>query len=57
MLRKYIKQMLAAETEQDIVNILYSIDGVDMAYQREKISWNDHELLFELADKLIKGTR
>ena len=52
MFKKFFDELLTAETEKRIEDILYRADGVDMAYQREKINWQDHERLFELADRL-----
>lgn len=55
MFRKFVAELVAARTVAEIENILYREDGVDIMYQREKISWKDHELLFDLAAKLQKG--
>lgn len=52
MFKKFFDELLNAETEEQITDILYRADGVDMAFQREKITWQDHERLFELADRL-----
>ena len=52
MFKKFFDELLTAETEKQIEDILYRSDGVDMAFQREKINWQDHERLFELADRL-----
>lgn len=57
MFKKLLAEMIAAETEEQITNILYREDGVDRLYQKEKLSWNDHELLFDLAAKLEKAMR
>lgn len=61
MFKKFVTEMVAAQTEQEVTHILYRVKsdseewGVDLAYQHEKISWKDHELLFDLAEKFIKG--
>ena len=52
MFKKFFDELLTAETEKRIEDILYRSDGVDMAFQREKISWQDHERLFMLAGSL-----
>lgn len=63
MFKKLLAEMIAAETEEELTHILYRMKsdkedwGVDLAFQHEKISWNDHEMLFNLADKLQKGIR
>ncbi len=54
MFRKFVAELVAARTVAEIENILYREDGVDIMFQREKISWKDHELLFDLAAKLEK---
>lgn len=53
MFKKFIREMIqAAGDDEALERILYRADGVDMMYQREKLSWNDHEILFDLAAKL-----
>ena len=52
MFKKFFDELLTAETEQQIEDIIYRADGVDMAFQREKISWQDHERFFQLAGSL-----
>ena len=52
MFKKFVKQMLAATSREEIENILYRADGVDMMFQREKLKWDEHEMLFDLAVKL-----
>lgn len=52
MFKKFFDELMAAYTEKQIMDILYRADGVDMAFQREKISWQDHKRLFLLADSL-----
>ena len=52
MFKKFFDELLTAETEEQIEEILYRADGVDMAFQREKIGWKDHERLFKLAGSL-----
>ncbi len=55
MFKKFVEQLTNANSAEEILNILYNKDGVDMMFQREKISWKDHELLFALAGKLEKA--
>ncbi len=54
MFKKILDEMIAAETDEQILDILYRIDGVDMSYQDNKLTWNDFERLFKLADRLMK---
>lgn len=53
MFKKFIEKLIEAETEEQVNHILYDFDdGVDMAYQRDKITYKEHELLFELAGRI-----
>ena len=52
MFKKLFDRLMAAETAEEINSVLYAPDGVDMMYQREKITWDDHERLFRLAARL-----
>ncbi len=60
MFKKLLDEMLEARTEAEITHILYRVKsdtedwGVDLAFQHEKLSWNDHERLFKLADRLLE---
>ena len=55
MFKKLFDELMVAETVEQIYHILYRNKsdtedyGVDIAYQREKISAKDHERLFKLA--------
>ena len=52
MFKKFFDELLAATTAEQINAILYREDGVDRAFQREKITWQDHERLFKMAAKM-----
>lgn len=52
MFKKFVKELLAATTKEEISEILYRADGVDIMYQKEKIKWDEHEILFDLAGKM-----
>lgn len=52
MFKKFVRELVAAKTRADVEAILYRKDGVDMMFQREKINWAEHELLFALAGQL-----
>lgn len=49
MFKKFVIRIANATTYDQLMDILYGEDGVDMAYQREKLNWKDHEILFTLA--------
>ena len=62
LFRKLFDELLAAKTELEINTVLYrhggedrQQDGVDLAFQHENLTWEDHERLFDLAGKLSKA--
>lgn len=48
MFKKLVKRIAEATSYEELMDILYGEDGVDRLFQKEKISWKDHELLFQL---------
>ena len=53
MFKKFIKRIIEAENQEDAWNnVFYGADGIDMAYQHEKISYKDYDLLVELIKKM-----
>lgn len=52
MFKKFVRELVEAETEEEILSIFYRADGIDMSYQHDKITWTDHELLLDLVNKL-----
>lgn len=50
MFKKLLDELLDAKTVEEVTLILYREDGVDRQFQREKLSWNDHERLFKVAE-------
>ena len=53
MFKKFIERIIAAENREDAIqNVFYGEDGIDMAFQHEKISWKDHQMLLALIDKM-----
>lgn len=53
MFKKFIQRIIEAENREDAVqNVFYGEDGIDMAYQREKISWKEHQMLLALIEKI-----
>jgi len=47
----YVIDIAKAETTADLYEILDGESGVDMAFQHDKLTWKDHEILFALAGK------
>lgn len=53
MFKKFIKRIIEAKDMQDAMNnVFYGDDGIDVAFQREKITWQEHEMLLALIEKL-----
>lgn len=52
MYKKIIAEIIKAETIDDLDKISASIDR---AFEAEKITWNDHEQLFDLIAKVSNG--
>jgi hypothetical protein len=53
MFKKFIQRIIEAENkEAAIQNVFYGMDGIDIAYQREKITWKEHEMLLALIEKM-----
>lgn len=55
MFKKLFKKLIEAESEHAIEIALYGIDGVVDMFSRDRITWDEHEMLFELAAKLEKA--
>ena len=53
MFKKLFDRMMEAKTNEERALVLYGEDGVDRMYQKEKISWQDHERLFSLGARLM----
>ena len=53
MFKKFIQRIIESENKEDAVqNVFYGKDGIDMAFQHEKISWNEHQMLLALIEKI-----
>ena len=53
MFKKFIQRIIDAENREDAIqNVFYGSDGIDIAYQKEKITWKEHQMLLELIEKL-----
>ena len=49
----YIQMIIDAENREDAIqNVFYGENGIDMAFQRGKISYSDHQMLLALIEKL-----
>lgn len=53
MFRKFVERIIEAPNQSvAIETIFYGSDGIDMAFQREKITWEDHQMLLALIEKM-----
>lgn len=53
MFKKFIEKIIIAENQEDALqNVFYGKDGIDQAYQHEKITWKEHEMLLSLIEKM-----
>ena len=52
-IRRYIEAILACETQDEAYEkVFYGENGIDMAFQHDQISWQDHELLARIIAKM-----
>ena len=53
MFKKFIQRIIDAEDHEDAVqHVFYGPDGIDMAYQHNKITWKELEMLLALIEKM-----
>ena len=52
MFKKFVQELVNAKTKEEVERIFYRSDGIDMMYQKEKLSWKDQQLLLDLVNKL-----
>ncbi len=53
MFKKFILRIIEAENREDAIkNVFYGPDGIDQAYQQEKITWKEQTMLLALINKM-----
>lgn len=52
MFKKLLKELIEAKTVEEVNEIFYRLDGVDMSYQHGLLTWKDYEILEKLVQKL-----
>lgn len=53
MFKKFIQRIIEAENKEDAIqNVFYGANGIDVAFQKEKITWKEHEMLLALIEKM-----
>ena len=49
LFKSFLKRIVEARFYQTAIeDVFYGEDGIDMAFQRGEISWEDHQLLLEV---------
>lgn len=53
IVRNFLEAIANSSNQEDaIANVFYGENGIDMAFQKEKISWKDHQLLLAIIEKM-----
>lgn len=53
MFKKFIQRIIEAENQQEALEkVFYGDTGIDIAYQHEKITWKEHQMLLALIEKM-----
>lgn len=53
MFKKFIKRIIEAKDQDEAMcDVFYGKDGIDMAYQHEKITFAEHQMLLALIEKM-----
>lgn len=53
MFKKFLQRIIEAENKEEaFAKVFYGPDGIDMAYQHEKITWKEHQMLLALINKM-----
>lgn len=53
MFKKFIQRIIEAENKEDATqNVFYAWDGIDRAFQQEKITYKEYEMLANLIEKM-----
>lgn len=55
MFKKFVQRILDAQTRDELLEVFYAEDGIDRAFQREKITWTEHQMLLALIEKIDKA--
>ena len=51
--KKFIDRILACENQSQMIEeVFYGETGIDMAYQRGKISWKEHQTLLKIIERM-----
>ena len=56
IIKGFIEEITAAAkkgSREEILNVFYNENGIDLAYQHEKITWNEHQMLLNLINGIL----
>lgn len=52
MFKRFTYLIAIARNKDELNEIFYGMDGINMEYQKGKLSWDDHQTLLKLIDKI-----
>ncbi len=53
MFKKFLQRIINSKNKEDaIANVFYGENGIDVAFQKEKITWNEHQMLLAVINKM-----
>ena len=52
MFKKLLQRIIDANNNDDLLEVFNGIDGIDMMFQKEKITYKEHQMLLALVNKL-----
>ena len=53
MFKELLKRIIKAENKEDAIeNVFYGNDGIERAFDREVISWEEYEMLNAIINKM-----
>lgn len=52
MFKKFLQEIIDAQSEEELMDIFYRKDGIDIMYQKDKLSWKDHQMLLAIINKM-----
>ena len=53
MFKKFVQRIIESKNREDAIqNVFYGMGGIDQAYQQDKITWKEHEMLLALIEKM-----
>lgn len=56
MFKKFVEKIAYTPTEKLMDEVFYGENGIDRAFQKEKITWKEHQMLLHMIGR-IQGLR